>query len=67
MSAALYCPLCQGPIDLLQRTLWKEVKGFVGGPKSDSMVLRTDTGRMAHDDCIEKAKHGQAPDQETLL
>lgn len=48
-------------------TAWKEVRGFVGGKKKDSMVLRIDTGRQAHDHCVAKARQGQAPDQLELF
>lgn len=46
---------------------WKEVTGFVGGPKKDSMVLRADTGRYACTPCIHKERAGQAPDQDSLF
>lgn len=47
--------------------IWKEVRGFVGGPKLDSMVLRTNTGSYACDACIEKARRGQVPDQPDIF
>jgi hypothetical protein len=64
IECALGCGKPLNPHDL---GVWKEVTGFVGGPKKDSMALRTDTGRFAHDSCVHKAKQGQAPDQPSLL
>lgn len=61
------CKLCSKDINPHDVSSWKEVTGFVGGPKKDSMVLRTDTGEYACTPCIEKAKQGQAPDQESLF
>ncbi len=61
------CKLCGKDINPHDISSWKEVTGFVGGPKKDSMVLRTDTGRYACTPCIHKAKEGQAPDQESLF
>lgn len=61
------CCLCLRDINPHDLSSWKEVTGFVGGPKKDSMVLRTDTGRYACTPCIHKAKEGQAPDQPSLL
>lgn len=65
--ASLPCALnCGNPVNPYDNGVWKEVTGFVGGPKKDSMRLRTDTGRFAHDACVHKANMGQAPDQPTL-
>lgn len=60
------CALCDRDIDLNDHTNWKEVRGFVGGPKKDSMALREDTGNVAHDNCVKAAKAGQLPAQATL-
>ena len=65
--ASLPCALgCGKPVNPHDISTWKEVTGFVGGPKKDSQRLRTDTGRYAHDYCVRKASAGQAPDQPTL-
>lgn len=61
------CKLCGKDINPHDTSSWKEVTGFVGGPKKDSMVGRTDTGKFACTPCIEKLKAGQAPDQENLF
>lgn len=57
---------CGNPVNPHDIGVWKEVTGFVGGPKKDSMRLRTETGRHAHQQCVEKAQRGQAPDQPSL-
>ena len=46
---------------------WKQVIGYVGGLKKDSMRLREDTGNFAHGDCVQRIMDGQAPDQESLF
>jgi len=61
------CKLCGKDINPHDTASWKEVTGFVGGPKKDSMVLRTDTGSFACTPCVHKAKDGQAPDQNSLF
>ena len=61
------CKLCGKDINPHDAASWKEVTGFVGGPKKDSMVLRTDTGKFACTPCIHKAKVGQAPEQTSLF
>lgn len=61
------CSLCGDPVRMSDSTIWKEVSGFVGGPKKDSMRLRKDTGRFAHDSCVAAAQDGQEPTQSSLL
>jgi hypothetical protein len=46
---------------------WKQVVGWVGGPRKDSMRLRTDTGKYAHDHCVAKLQSGQAVDQPSMF
>lgn len=55
---------CGKPVNPHDIGTWKEVRGWVGGPRKDSMRLREDTGRYAHASCVAKAQEGQAPDQE---
>lgn len=57
---------CGKPVNPHDVGTWKEVRGFVGGPKKDSMRLREDTGRYAHDACVQKMQEGQAVDQPSL-
>ena len=59
------CSLCGKPVN--KDTAWKEVTGWVGGPRKDSMRLRQDTGKFAHDSCVEKVSSGLPPEQETLF
>lgn len=62
------CGLCGNKItDLNDPTLWKQVVGWVGGPKKDHMRLRADTGEFAHDECVKKVAEGQAPDQPSIF
>lgn len=60
------CTLCGEPLNPYDTGVWKEVVGWVGGPRKDSMRLRHDTGRHAHDRCVAKVAAGQAPDQPGL-
>ena len=60
------CPLCRKPVDNNDPSSWKQVQGWVGGPRKDSMRLREDTGKYAHDYCIKKIQEGQAIDQAEL-
>lgn len=58
---------CGQPVNPHDSGTWKEVTGFVGGPKSDSMRLRSDTGRYAHNACVAKLMEGQVIDQPGLF
>lgn len=58
---------CGMPLNPHDAGVWKEVTGFVGGEKQDSMRLRTDTGRHAHGACVAKVSEGQAIDQPGLF
>jgi hypothetical protein len=57
----MLCPLCKQTIDKDDPTNWNEVKGWVGGPKQDSMRLRSDTGEFAHAACVLALADGQVP------
>lgn len=61
------CLLCNKGVDKDDPTTWKQVVGFVGGPRKDSMRLREDTGKYAHDACVKKIASGQALDQADLF
>ena len=54
---------CGLPVDKNDPRTWKEVQGWVGGPRKDSMRLRHDTGRYAHPACVAKLQEGQTIDQ----
>ena len=61
------CSLCSEPVNKNADDVWKQVTGFVGGPKKDSMRLRKDTGYFAHDKCVAKISEGQPIDQPGLF
>lgn len=61
------CALCGEPVDPHHPEVWKEVRGWVGGPRKDSMRLREDTGRHAHNHCVAKLQVGQAIDQPSMF
>lgn len=61
------CTLCGKPLNPHDLGTWKEVTGWVGGPRKDSMRLREDTGRYAHDACVAKLQAGQAIDQPSIF
>ena len=45
---------------------YREVVSWVTGPKLQNPVLREQTGRIAHAECVKKMIEGQAPDQKPL-
>lgn len=61
------CALCFCSINKDDPTVWKEVHGFVGGPKKDSMRLRKDTGHYAHNDCVIREQRGQSATQPDMF
>lgn len=61
------CALCGNPVDPHAPSTWKRVRGWVGGPRKDSMRLREDTDEYAHDDCVQAVSKGQAPGQPDLF
>jgi hypothetical protein len=60
------CALCGNPI-LDGGEVAVEVKGWVSGPKRDSMRLRAETGRKAHEHCVTIVAAGQDPVQPDLF
>lgn len=61
------CALCGGDVNQHDPETWKEVTGWVGGPRKDSMRLREDTGRYAHNPCVRAAVQGHPADEPTLF
>lgn len=61
------CFFCTGPVNPHNPQVWKQVTGWVSGPRKDGMTLREDTGKHAHDHCVQKAKEGQSADQPDLF
>jgi len=68
-----YCAFCQVPIPPERRDVFREAIGWVkpgrgtGGKSGSSIVLRKDTGAVAHATCIERARQGLHPRQTSLL
>lgn len=58
---------CGQPVDTDNEENYVEVASWVNGPKLDSPKLRTQTGRVAHAECVRRVEHGQAPDQPDLF
>lgn len=61
------CTFCPDPVDETGEDVYREARSWVTGPKLDHPVLREQTGRVAHGDCIRKLIQGQAPDQEPMI
>jgi hypothetical protein len=61
------CAFCGGPCNPYDQQTWKQVVGWVGGPRKDSMRLRGDTGQYAHDSCVQKAQAGIDPKSQPTL
>lgn len=60
------CPFCSTAISR-DGTEFKEIRVWVSGPKSDGAVLREETGRYAHKECVDKVRQGQSPNQPTFF
>ena len=66
--ASVECALgCGNPVNPFDESTYKEVAGWVHGKKKDSLTMREDTGRHAHESCVLKLKVGQAPDQPSMF
>lgn len=63
----MLCEFCKKPVDENAPYTYREVKSWVTGPKLDGPVLRRQTGKLAHGECIKKQILGQAPDQEPIV
>lgn len=61
------CAFCGHRADPDDPDNFREVVSWVHGRKLDGPVLREQTGRVAHAECVEKVRAGQSPDQEKLL
>lgn len=60
------CHFCGEGIENLDDpdAIYREVSSWVTGPKLQSPVLRSHTGRIAHATCVRKLLDGEAVDQE---
>lgn len=63
----MQCAFCEKQVDLDNTDNYREVTSWVTGPKLDGPVLREQTGRVAHQKCVDNLVHGQAPDQPELF
>lgn len=61
------CAFCPEQVDTDDEANYVEVTSWVNGPKLDGPKLRQQTGRVAHQRCIDNMVHGQAPDQPDLF
>lgn len=61
------CMFCHEPANPDNPDTYHEVTEFVHGEKKHGAVLRDYTGRIAHKDCVDKLKQGQAVDQPPLF
>jgi hypothetical protein len=62
-----WCQFCGKKVDKDNPDNWHALYGWVHGTKKDGLTLRNYTGALAHDECIQKANKGQAPDQPELF
>jgi hypothetical protein len=56
------CEFCGSPVDRDGANTWRRVRGWVGGPKRNGFCLQDKPDAFAHDECVQHAKAGHAPD-----
>lgn len=61
------CEFCHEPVNDDDPDMYREVKSWVHGPKLDGPVMREQTGRVAHGDCVRMVMNGVAPGTEPLF
>lgn len=61
------CHFCKEYVDPEDDETYREVTSWVHGPKRDGGILREQTGRMAHAECVHKIRVGVAPETEPLF
>lgn len=61
------CAFCNQFCSERDPNVYHEIKVWVHGPKRDGATLRTETGKIAHEGCILKAKAGQSVNQPELF
>ncbi len=61
------CAFCTEHVDLDDPSIWREIVGWIHGPKRDGLCLRATTGQVAHDSCVHKAKQGEPPSTPSLF
>lgn len=66
MDTTENCVFCGWAANRDEPETYKEVTSWVHGKKLDGPVLREQTGRIAHEECIKMVVAGQAADQPKL-
>jgi hypothetical protein len=61
------CEFCGDPVDMDDPDVQRQVTSWVHGPKLDSPVLREQTGKVAHNECVQMVVNGVAPGTEPLF
>lgn len=61
------CNFCHEPVSDDDPDLHREVTSWVSGPKLDHPILREQTGRVAHGECVRMVVNGVAPGTEPLF
>lgn len=61
------CTFCGHRADSDDPSTYHQVVSWVHGPKLDGPVLREQTGKIAHEVCVQHQIAGQAPDQPELF
>lgn len=59
---SVLCSFCSLPVSPHDTQTWRKQTVWVGGPKRHGSRLAEDTGEFAHEECVEKAVKGIAPD-----
>ena len=63
----MICTFCPEVVDTDDDANYVEVTSWVNGPKLDGPKLRTQSGRVAHQRCIDNLVRGQSVDQPDLF
>lgn len=61
------CEFCFKPVNDDDPDMMREVTSWVSGPKLDHPVMREQTGRIAHGECVRMVINGVAPGTEPLF
>jgi len=61
------CSFCRKLVDRTDETAYEQITTWVQRPQMHGAVIREYTGRLAHEECIKKARDHIAADQQSLL
>lgn len=61
------CELCDQPVNLDSPDTHHQILEWVRGEKKHGGRAREYTGKVAHEDCVDKIVMGQNPEQEPLF